>query len=172
MSGGSEFMEENAAKAAKELTLDEVMTGWSLKAQRCFESLRAATRIGGTRWSGFVSPFGREPVAMLQLGTRAVCQVHARGNQVVVRMIRGESFMSALRRDKSILPAVKRTLAMPGKIKIMAELPVATDEDARVASTILAIKAACLAEMPGAVPAVPVVPKLPRRSAQVRRPSL
>jgi hypothetical protein len=163
-----DFM-ENAARAAKELTLDEVMTGWSLKAQRCFESLRAATRIGGTRWSGYISPFGREPVAMLQLGHRPVCQVHARDNQVVVRMIRGETFMGALRRDKSIPPAVKRTLAMPGKIKIMAELPVAHDEDARMASTILAIKAACLAQMDGAGP---VDPKLPRRSTPVRRPTL
>jgi len=157
---------EEAAKALKEVSLDDVMEYWSLKARRCFDSLRGATRVHGTQWAGMISPLGRTPVAILQMGTRTVCQVHAHGDHVIVRMIRGESLMSALRRDKTLPPAVKRMVATPGKIKVLAEIPVTGEEDARVASSVIAHKAACLA--------LPVVPppaaiKGERRNAAPKR---
>ena len=162
---------EEAAKALKEVSLDDVMEYWSLKARRCFDSLRGATRVHGTQWAGMISPLGRTPVAILQMGTRTICQVHAVQGHLVVRMIRGEALMSALRRDKTLPPAVKRMVATPGKIKVLAEIPVTGEEDARVASSVIAHKAACLA--------LPVVPhdapppaelKGVRRTAPPKRP--
>jgi len=158
---------EEGARATREISLDEVMEGWSLKARRCFESLRAVTRVDGTRWAGMISPLGRTPVAILQLGARTVCQVYAPGDHVIVRLIRGEALMSALRRDRTLPPAVKRIVATPGKIKFLAEIPVKGEDEARVASTVIAIKAACLA-----VPNVPPPPtelKSARRSAPPKR---
>ncbi len=139
---------DEAARAQREITLDDVMEGWSLKAQRCFASLRGATRVEGAKWAGMISPLGRTPVAILQMGTRTVCQVHALRDHVIVRMIRGDSLMSALRRDKTLAPAVRRMVATPGKLKVLAEIPVTGEEDARVASSVIAHKAACLA-LPG-----------------------
>jgi len=157
---------DEAARVLKEITLDDVMEGWSLKARRCFASLCGATRVEGAKWGGMISPLGRTPVAILQVGARTVCQVHALRDHVIVRMIRGESLMSAVRRDKTLPPAVKRMVATPGKIKILAEIPVTDEEGARVASTVIALKAACLA-----VPVLPppVAIKGERRSPAVKR---
>ena len=163
---GESFMDE-AAKALKEVSLDDVMEYWSLKARRCFDSLRGATRVAGTQWAGMISPLGRTPVAILQMGNRTVCQVHALGDHVLVRLIRGEALMSALRRDKTLPPAVKRIVATPGKIKFLAEIPVTGEEGARVASTVIAIKAACLA-VPDVPP--PTALKSARRSVPPKRP--
>ena len=162
---------DEVARAQREITLDDVMEGWSLKAQRCFASLRGATRVEGAKWAGMISPLGRTPVAILQMGTRTVCQVHALRDHVIVRMIRGESLMSALRRDKTLAPAVKRMVATPGKIKVLAEIPVTGEEDARVASSVIAHKAACLA-LPGMPHGVPPPGDLKgaRRSAPPKRP--
>ena len=100
------------------------------------------------------------------MGNRTVCQVHASDDHVVVRLIRGETLMSALRRDKTLAPAVKRMVATPGKIKFLAELPVNGEADARAASCVIAHKASCLAA-PGLPP--PEALKGARRAAAPKR---
>jgi hypothetical protein len=134
----------NAARVGTDLSLEEALEGWSRKALYCFESLREAVRIDGTEWAGIISPLGRQPVPILNLGAKNLCQVHPDGDRVVVKMIRGEDVMEAVRKDRTLSARVKRAFATPGKIKFLAELPVAGVADARAASSVLALKAACM----------------------------
>ncbi len=134
----------NLGKVGTDLSLEEALEGWSRKARYCFESLREAVQIDGCEWTGTISPLGRQPVPILNLGAKNLCQVHPDGDRVVVRMIRGKDVMEAVRKDRKLPARVKRAFAAPGKINFLAELPVAGVADARAASSVLALKAACM----------------------------
>jgi hypothetical protein len=145
---------EGEVGKTKDLSLEEVLKGWSKGARRCFDSLHAAVRIEGTQWSGIVSPLGRRPVPSLHVGRKSLCQVHPDGDRVIVQLIRGEALREAVRRDRKLSTAVKRAFERPGKIRFLAELPVEGAVDAREASAVLALKVACLAPILGTQPAV------------------
>jgi hypothetical protein len=140
-------MEMEGAKT-RDLPLEEVLGAWPEGARRCFHSLRAAVRIRGAKWAGIVSPLGRRPVPSLHLGAKSLCQVHPDGDRVIVQLIRGEALLKAVRRDQKLSAEVKRAFERPGKIRFLAELPVEGTADARAASAVLALKAACLASAP------------------------
>ena len=134
----------NAVKVGTDLSLDEALDGWSKKARYCFESLKEAIRIEGSEWTGIVSAFGRTPVPILNIGEKNLCQVHPDGDRVVVKIIRGEDVLKAVNKDRNLPVRAKRAFSAPGKINFLAEVPVKGVADARAASSILAIKAACL----------------------------
>jgi len=134
----------SAEKVGTDLTLEEALDGWSKRARYCFESLREAVRITGTEWSGIISAFGRQPVPILNLGEKNICQVHPDGDRVVIQIIRGEDVLEAVKKDRKLPAHMKRAFAAPGKINFLAELPVTGVADARAVSSILTIKAACV----------------------------
>ena len=133
-----------AARVGADLSVEEALEGWPRKARNCFNTLREAVRIEGSEWAGKISALGRQPVPILNLGERNICQVYPDGNGVVVRLIRGEDVLEAVRKSRKLSARVKRDFARPGKLNFLAELPVTGVEDARVASTILALKADCM----------------------------
>ncbi len=134
----------NAAKLGTDLSLEEALEGWSTKARTCFESLKEAVRIDGSEWAGIVSALGRTPVPILNIGEKNICQVHPDGNRVVIKIVRGEDVLKAVNRNRKLPARVKRAFSAPGKINFLAEGPVTGAADARAASSILAIKAACM----------------------------
>ena len=134
----------NAAKLGKDLSLEEALEGWSTKARYCFESLKESVRIDGSEWSGIVSAIGRTPVPILNIGEKNICQVHPDGNRVVIKIVRGEDVLKAVNKNRKLSARVKRAFSAPGKINFLAEVPVTGMADARAASSILAIKAACM----------------------------
>jgi len=156
----------NVGKVGADLSLEEALEGWPRKARYCFDSLREAVRIDGSEWTGIISALGRQPVPILNLGDKNVCQVHPDGDRVVVTMVRGKDVMDAVRKDRKLPARVKRDFATPGKLNFLAELPVAGIADARAASTVLALKAAC---MNGGTRPLKPLKSAARKSAQKRK---
>ena len=158
----------SAAKLGTGLSLEEALDGWSTKARYCFESLKEAVRIDGSEWAGIVSALGRTPVPILNIGEKNICQVHPDGNRVVIKIVRGDDVLKAVNKDRKLSARAKRAFSAQGKINFLAEVPVSGVAEARAASSILAIKAAC---MDVRIPA-PKTRKGPGRKSTARRKSV